>query len=87
MYESRFSKVQKAIVRHNDTIEATGEQHGRSIEAALLSIAEAYPNLLPMVISDSNCRDDRTGYVIWDAVRETLAINQNTDSSLSALKI
>ena len=87
MYESRFSKVQKAILRHNDAIEATGEQHGRSIKAALLSIAEAYPNLLPMVISDLNCRDDRTGYVIWDSVRETLAINQNTDSSLSALKI
>ena len=87
MYEIRLSKVQKAIARHNDTIEAAGEQHGRSIKAALLSIAEAYPNLLPMVISNSNCRDDRTGYVIWDRVRETLAINQNTDSSLSALKI
>ena len=87
MYESRHSKVLKAIARHNDTIEATGEQHGRSIKAALLSIAEAYPNLLPMVISNSNCRDDRTGYIIWDRVRESLAINQNTDSSLSALKI
>ena len=87
MYESRHSKVLKAIARHNDAIEATGEQHGRSIKAALLSIAEAYPNLLPMVISNSNCRDDRTGYVIWDRVRESLAINQNTDSSLSALKI
>jgi hypothetical protein len=40
-----------------------------------------------MVISNSNCRDDRTGYIIWDRVRESLAINQNTDSSLSALKI
>ena len=82
-----ITPVSLSIVRHNDAVEATGEQHGRSIKAALLSIAEAYPDLLPMAISNSNCRDDRTGYVIWDRVRETLAINQNTDSSLSALKI
>ena len=87
MCEARLSKVNKAIIRHNDTLVAAGEQHGRNVKAALLSIAETFPSLLPMVINNPNCRDDRTGFILWDRVRETLAINQNTDSAMSAVKI
>ena len=86
MYEESIRKANEAIHRRNASADRAVAAIGLAVYQALYSINKTYPGLLPLIDVRNDGTDRRTGFAVWETVRESIGLNRKDDPSIHTSK-
>ena len=82
MYSESIRKANEAIHLHNLRADRAVADIGLAVFQALYSINKTYPGLLPLIDVRNDGTDSRTGFAVWNTVRESVGLNRKDDPSI-----